>query len=188
MAGYFSNVGALIVAAVFGLLLGVAVLRIVLPLSGARFRNPICQLVYKATNPIVAPLGKIVPNVRNVSTAAILVALAISFAAATILMLLLGVPLSPLTLIMLGFGTLIQFVLSMYFWAIVIYALMSFVSPDRDNPLVELLTDLTRPVLKPFRAMPPKLQGLDLSPLWAGLVIRIVMYTFAYIGFIGLLS
>jgi YggT family protein len=188
MTGYLSNVGALIVAAIFGLLLLVAVLRVVLPLAGARFRNPICQLVYKATNPIVAPLGKILPNVRNVSTAAILVVLVISFAAATILLALLGVPLSPLTIVMVGFGTALQFTLSLYFWSIIVYALMSFLSPDHGNPLVELLTDLTRPVLKPFRKLPPKMSGIDLSPLWACLVLRIVMMTLTYIGFVGLLS
>jgi YggT family protein len=185
---YFSNIGALIASVLFGLLLFVAVLRVVLPISGARFRNPICQMVYRATNPILSPLGKFVPNVRNVSSAGILLAFVIATLAAATLMLLLGAPMNPLAVLWYGLGTLIQFTLTLYFWAIIVYALLSFVSPDRGNPAVELLTDLTAPVLKPFRKLPPKLPGMDLSPLWACLAIRIVQYTLSYVGMVGLLS
>lgn len=188
MGGYFGNVGAMIVGAIFGLMLFVAVMRVLLPLSGARFRNPICQFIYKTANPIVAPLGKLIPNVRNVSVAAILVAWLVAVLAALLLLGLLGLPVTPLSVLVFGTATLVQFTLTLYFWSIIVYALMSFVSPDYGNPVVELLTDFTAPILKPFRKLPPRMQGLDLSPLWACLTLRIVMYTLAYFGFVGLLS
>ena len=185
--GYFGNVAAMIVSAIFGLLLTAALLRVVLPLSGARFRNPICQLIYKATNPIVAPIGKVIPNIRGVSTAGIVVALVICLVFVTILIPLMGGSLSIGLVLLLACGTLMHFVLMFYFWTIIIFALMSFFSPEYGNPAVELLHDLTTPVLRPFRNMPPKIQGLSLAPLWATLLIKIIDFTLTYLGIPGLL-
>jgi YggT family protein len=65
-------------------------------------------------------------------------------------------------------------------------AVMSFFSPDYGNPAVELLNDLTEPVLRLFRKLPPRMSGLDLSPLWACVAIRIVQYSLGYIGLGGI--
>ena len=180
--GYLGGVGTIVVQAVFGLLLFVAVLRVLLPLCGARFRNPICQLVYKVTNPVLVPLTRVLPNVRGVSTAGILLALVIAILNVALVVLLNGSTVGPLAILVVGFGMLLHFVLSLYFWAIIIRALMSFFSPDMGNPAVEVLHDLTQPVLKLFQRLPPRGMGIDLSPLWACLAIRLVQYTLVYIG------
>ena len=64
----------------------------------------------------------------------------------------------------------------LYFWVIVIRALLSWVNPDPYNPIVRFLTLVTEPVLRPLRKLVPprKLGGLDLSPLLAILVLQFV--------------
>jgi YggT family protein len=172
--GYLGGVGSIIAQAIFGLLLLVFVLRVLLPLAGARFR--------RVTNPVLVPLTKVLPNVRGLSTAGVLVALLIALLNVAVVVMLGGGKWGFVQVLIVGFGMLLHFVLSLYFWTIIIRALMSFFSPDMGNPAVEVLHDLTDPVLRPFRLLPPRGLGIDLSPLWACLAIRLVQYTLMYIG------
>lgn len=61
----------------------------------------------------------------------------------------------------------IAWLLDLYSWVIIIAALMTWVSPDPRNPVVQFLRRVTEPVLDPVRRMLPpwKTGGLDLSPL-----------------------
>ncbi len=85
-----------------------------------------------------------------------------------------------------GFGfALIQLgltLLSLYTWIIIIRAVISWVSPDPHNPLVQLLHRITEPVLRPLRHLVPphKLGGLDISPILAILAIQFVKYVIVY--------
>lgn len=188
--GYFGGIGLILVQAVFGLLLFVAVLRVVLPLSGARFRNPICQLIYKTTNPVLVPLTRAIPNFRGVSSAGILLAWLVCLLGIGLLVLLTGSTVGAVAVVLLSVELLVYFVLALYFWMIIIRAVMSFFSPDMRNPAVEVLHDLTDPVLRPFQKLPPRGAGIDLSPLYACVAIRIAQFTLttlgAYLGLPGL--
>ena len=54
------------------------------------------------------------------------------------------------------------------FWLIVVRSLLSWVSPDPYNPIVQFIERVTEPVLAPFRTLVPSYRiGLDLSPLFA---------------------
>ncbi len=85
-----------------------------------------------------------------------------------------------------GFGLalvgLVLTVLSLYTWVIIIRALISWVSPDPYNPIVQILRQLTEPVLRPLRRLlPPRMTGgLDVSPILAILLIQLVRYTIIY--------
>lgn len=92
-----------------------------------------------------------------------------------------------------GFGfAMLQLVISIldiYTWVVIIRALLSWVSPDPYNPIVQILARLTEPLLRPLRRLVPphKLGGLDLSPLLLILVIQLVKYTLVYTVAGGLL-
>ena len=62
-------------------------------------------------------------------------------------------------------ATIVGFVLTIYMWIIIIRALISWVSPDPGNPIVEILYRLTEPVLAPIRYRMPDIGGIDLSPI-----------------------
>ncbi len=68
-------------------------------------------------------------------------------------------------------ATIISFVLTIYMWIIIIRALISWVNPDPNNPIVEILYRLTEPVLYPIRRRMPDIGGLDLSPIIVFIVI-----------------
>ena len=72
--------------------------------------------------------------------------------------------------------------LDVYFWVILVRALLSWVSPDPYNPIVRFLTLVTEPVLRPFRRLVPphRTGGLDLSPLLVLLLIQFVRNGLVY--------
>ena len=83
---------------------------------------------------------------------------------------------------MLALLQLVLTVLSLYTWVIIIRALISWVSPDPYNPIVQILARLTEPVLAPLRRLvPPRMTGnIDVSPILAILLIQLVRYTIIY--------
>ena len=59
--------------------------------------------------------------------------------------------------------------LTLLYWMILIRAVMSWVSPDPFNPIVQFLTNTTDPILEPIRRMLPASwrAGIDISPIIA---------------------
>ncbi|MBI4972169.1 MAG: YggT family protein [Candidatus Omnitrophica bacterium] len=64
-------------------------------------------------------------------------------------------------------------ILDIYFWIILIRALLSWVNPDPFNPIVQFLERVTEPVLAPIRKIIPPM-GMDFSPLIAALAIYFI--------------
>jgi YggT family protein len=63
--------------------------------------------------------------------------------------------------------------LTIFYWLVLIRAIMSWVNPDPFNPIVQFLEKSTEPVLEPIRRILPaglKL-GIDISPIIAFLAI-----------------
>lgn len=57
---------------------------------------------------------------------------------------------------------------------IIIGVLLSWVSPDPSNPIVQAIYGITEPLLRPFRRFVPVLGGLDISPIFALLSFQIL--------------
>ena len=63
---------------------------------------------------------------------------------------------------------LIGLILTIFTWVLIIRALVSWVSPDPYNPIVQFLHRVTEPVLEPIRRiLPMGSMRIDLSPLIA---------------------
>jgi len=68
--------------------------------------------------------------------------------------------------------TILNYILTIANWLIIIRALISWVSPDPYNTIVQFLYKTTEPLLAPFRKIIPIYTiGLDLSPIFALLFI-----------------
>ena len=86
---------------------------------------------------------------------------------------------SPLSVVH-GFGEGLILVLALFpfpgFFSLVIIigALLSWVSPDPSNPVVQAIYGVSEPLLDPFRRFVPLLGGLDLSPIVALLCFQIL--------------
>ena len=67
-------------------------------------------------------------------------------------------------------ASIVDIVLSIFYWLILIRALISWVNPDPNNTIVQFLYRATEPILTPIRRMLPRM-GIDLSPIIAFLII-----------------
>lgn len=70
----------------------------------------------------------------------------------------------------------IGWLLDLYSYVIIAAALISWVSPDPRNPIVQFLRQVTEPVLAPVRRLLPpwKTGGLDLSPVVVLIAIQFI--------------
>jgi len=66
-------------------------------------------------------------------------------------------------------------ILTMIQWLVIAAALISWVSPDPRNPIVQFLYKTTEPILRPFRRIlpPSRTGGIDISPI---LVILLIVF------------
>ncbi|HUN71292.1 MAG TPA: YggT family protein [Steroidobacteraceae bacterium] len=170
------NLLALIVGELLSLALFVVLMRLLLQLVRADFRNPICQAIVRLTNPLVIPLRRILPPIRKLDTATVVAVTLIAAILVTVGFAFSGFPADALLWIQQVVLTVAYAVLWIYFWAIVVYALLSLVAPGGYSPLQSVLASLCEPVLGPFRRIIPGIAGIDLSPLWACLAIQIILY------------
>ncbi len=57
---------------------------------------------------------------------------------------------------------------------VIVGALLSWVSPDPSNPVVQAIYGISEPLLKPFRRFVPPMGGVDISPILALLCFQIL--------------
>ncbi len=160
---------AFIVNAIAQLYLFVLLLRLLLPWLGADFRNPLAQAILKITSPVVVPLRRIIPPVGRIDTATVLVAVILQYVTIVVLLMIRGIyPEATFTSIAITTAVnLLILMLNLFIFAIIIRVILSWVSQGGYNPAVAIIHTLTDRVLLPFRRIIPPLGGLDLSPLFA---------------------
>jgi YggT family protein len=171
--GYFANAGQIVIQFVFGALVALIVLRVLLQWVRANFYNPICQFLYKATNPVLMPLRKVIPAWRNLDIAAIALAWLATALKLVLLYATVGQSLGLIGLAVLALADLVDFVLLLYIVLVLVRVVLSFVGADSYHPVVPLVMQLTEPVLKPFRRLIPNVGGIDFSPMVLLLVITL---------------
>jgi YggT family protein len=72
----------------------------------------------------------------------------------------------------LALAKIVDLVLTLYMWAIIIRALLSWVNPDPSNPIVRALYNITEPVLSAIRRnLPVFFGGIDFAPMVVILII-----------------
>jgi YggT family protein len=153
----------------------VFLLRVIMPLVRADFRNPVGEAVLKLTNPLVLPLRRVIPPGRKFDVAS-LVALLIVQLAKTVVLLLVSRALLRLDMVLIAasYGLLLT-VLQFYLYAVLIYALMSWFAGASYSPVGLVLGRICEPLLAPFRRLIPPLGGLDLSALFLIIALQAVI-------------
>ena len=151
-------------------------LRLLLQLVRADFRNPIARAIVRLTNPVIVPLRRVLPPAGRIDTASVVAVVAVSIAKVLAVVLMTGFGLPPWLFVLRAVVVdLIRLVLQTWFFAILIYALLSLVAPGTRSPAQEMLAALCEPLLSRIRRVIPPIADLDLSPLWAGIAIQALL-------------
>jgi YggT family protein len=166
---------------VFGLFTYALLLRFVMQLLRAPFRNPVGQAVIALTDWIVKPLRRVLPGFRGIDWASLVATYLFQLLWLLAYFLVFGTPfaLTGSGIVYLLVATLIS-LLKAALWLLIIVvfaqAILSWVAPD--GPAAGLLNALTFPFLRPIRRVLPPIGGtLDLSPLVVIVVAQLLQIT-----------
>ncbi|MBS4079200.1 MULTISPECIES: YggT family protein [Pseudomonas] len=170
------NTAAVYVLQTLGsLYLLIVLLRFVLQLVRANFYNPLCQFIVKATQPLLKPLRRIIPSVFGLDMSSLVLAILVQLALmALTLLLTYGTTGNPLQLFIWSIIGVTALFLKIFFFALIISVILSWVAPGSHNPGAELVNQICEPALAPFRKILPNLGGLDLSPIFAFLALKLI--------------
>lgn len=165
-----------LVDTVFALYIIVVMLRVLLQLVHADFRNPISQFVYQATNPPLRLVTRIIPRWHRVDVAAIIFVLVLCFVDIEINLLLLSLDASVPVVTILIWSLLKALVLlcNLFTFTILIQALASWLTPGAHSPATALLWNINEPLMRPVRNVVPSIGGLDISPLIVIIALQVV--------------
>jgi YggT family protein len=148
-------------------------LRLILQWARVDARNPFCQFILRLTNPLVLPLRRALPPVGAVDSATLVALLALQ-AALTWALVQLACLADPglMQLLALTILRTLQLLLRIFFFAILIHVVLSWVSPGGYSPAAVLVDAIANPLLAPFRRFIPPIAGIDLSPLFALILLQ----------------
>lgn len=156
-----------IVQTLVQLYLIVLILRLIVPWLGGSFQNPVAQAILKLTSPLIVPIRRILPPLGRLDTATLLVTFIVQYLMVLLIAAIRQFPTGILELSVTSAVKLLVLTLNVFVFAIFIRVILSWVNPGAYNPLVALIDSLTEPVLRPFRRLLPSLGGIDLSPIFA---------------------
>jgi YggT family protein len=162
---------AFIVNAIANLYLLVLLLRFWLPVLRADFRNPLAQAILKLTSPLVVPLRRIMPAFGKLDTATILVAFVVQYLTILVVLLIYRDTASFALISVTSLVNLVFLSLRLFAFAIVIRVILSWVSVGGHNPATAIIDILTDPILRPFRRLIPPIGGMDISPVFAMILL-----------------
>lgn len=172
-------VGLFVVSLFFSLFIFTIWLRISLRYFRISALNPVSQLIYTLTDPLINPIQKIVQEKPKPGQ---------RYELATIVALIL-VEILKLVIISFiafhGMMNLVYFLIylladliiqpcDLLFFAILIRVFMSFVNPAWNGPVADFLRIITEPILKKGRQVFPDISGFDFSPFIILMILKVI--------------
>jgi len=152
-----------LVNTLFDLYLFVMAIRLVLAYIGSNYYDPLTQFTVRLTDCIVKPVRRVLPNVRGIEISTLVLIFAIEIIKFTLISLLsFGIP-AILGLVILAFGDVLQLMIQIFFYAILLQALLSWIQPM--SPMNRILYQFTSPIMRPLHRIIPPVGGFDITPI-----------------------
>ncbi len=168
-----ANIVSLIIDTVATLLAGVLLLRFWM--QAVRVRPPFSlgQFMFKTTDWLVLPLRRLLPGVGGFDWASLVGGLLVALLSVAIE---LGVrsAFAVEPWLMLSLRSLLHWVIYGFIGLLFMEVIFSWVNPDA--PLAPIVRALNQPLMRPLRRFIPPIAGVDLSPILAFLMLRVVLY------------
>jgi len=171
-----------ILQSLIGLYLMAFVLRLGMQWVRADFRNPIVQFVLTVTNPLVAPVRRVLAPVYKIDTATLVIFVLLQWATISLLSVFVcAVTPGLITALGLAIIACLRLGLNVYSGIVFGYVLLSWVSQGAYNPSLamigSLLKGLAEPLLAPVRRFIPPIAGWDLSPIFLLIGLQAIAQT-----------
>jgi YggT family protein len=161
-----SSAGLFLVQTIFDFTIFIFIMRFLLQLVNANFYNPLSQMIVKLSNWPRQILGRFLPVYRRFDSATLIFLLILEMAKFLLIFALQTSAMANISgVLLLAVADLLSQIINVFFYTIIIGAILSWVQATQLHTLWELTQQLANPLLQPVQKILPPLGGLDLSPL-----------------------
>ncbi|MBA2690634.1 MAG: YggT family protein [Burkholderiales bacterium] len=175
----FSQAGQFLLQTIEFVIVYPALMRFYMQLFRAPIRNPFSNFIIAVTDFAVKPLRRFIPGMHGLDMASLIwawlaeVLILVLFFALAGANVFLGGPLALPAIVFLAFVKLLRFSIYLLIFAVLVQAILSWVSPY--HPLMPVFNSLTRPVLRPLQRFLPTPGGVDFSPLVIFVICQLLL-------------
>ena len=184
MNSALSDIAVTIASPLFSLALFLIAMRFLAQLCGVNPYNPISTGLRSITDPIVAPINRLVPAGRRLNIGAIIALIVCQVIYIAVMLALISRSdafngLQSLIWSTLGAAGLL---INIVFYSVLAMIIVSFIAPQSNHPAVEFVWQLTEPVMAPLRNFIPSMGGLDFSPIVLFIGINVIRVSLGHMA------
>lgn len=184
MNSALSDIAVTIASPLFSLALFLIAMRFLAQLCGVSPYNPISTGLRSITDPIVAPINRLVPAGRRLNIGAIIALIVCQVIYIAVMLALISRfdafnGLQSLIWSTLGAAGLL---INIVFYSVLAMIIVSFIAPQSNHPAVEFVWQLTEPVMAPLRNFNLSMGGLDFSPIVLFIGINVIRVSLGHMA------
>lgn len=176
MGNELGSAGLMLVNTLINIYLFLLMLRFLLQASRADYYNPLSQSVVKITQPVVGLFqGFLGPVAGRFDLATLAAGFALKVVSIIAIFMVIGIGMPPIPgLLIAGVAALANAILKIYFFAMIVMIILSWVAPNASHPGALLVMQLVEPIMAPVRKVIPALGMIDLSPIVVFIAINLI--------------
>jgi len=176
MGNTLGSAGLMLVNSAINIYLFILMLRFLLQASRADYYNPLSQSVVKITQPVVGLFqGFLGPVAGRFDLATLAAGFILKVVSMVIIFMVIGVGIPPIIgLLIGGVAAVANAILKIYFFALIVMIILSWVAPNANHPGAMLVMQLVEPIMAPVRKVIPPLGMIDLSPIVVFIAINLL--------------
>ncbi|NYT71209.1 YggT family protein [Halomonas sp. QX-2] len=176
MGNELGSAGLMLVNTLINIYLFLLMLRFLLQASRADYYNPLSQSVVKITQPVVGLFqGFLGPVAGRFDLATLAAGFVLKVVSIIAIFMVIGVGMPPIAgLLIAGVAALANAILKIYFFALIVMIILSWVAPNASHPGALLVMQLVEPIMAPVRKVIPSLGMIDLSPIVVFIAINLI--------------
>lgn len=176
MGNSLASTGLDLLNILINIYLFILMLRFLLQASQADYYNPLSQSVVKITQPVVGLFqGFLGPVAGRFDLATLAAGFTLKVLSMVGIFMVIGVGMPPIAgLLIGGVAALANAILKIYFFALIVMIILSWVAPNASHPGALLVMQLVEPIMAPVRKVIPPLGMIDLSPIVVFIAINLI--------------
>ena len=184
MNSALSDIAVTIASPLFSLALFLIAMRFLAQLCGVSPFNPISTGLRRITDPIVAPINRLVPAGKRLNIGAVIALIVCQVIYIAVMLARISRfdafnVLQSLIWSALGAAGLL---INIVFYSVLAMIVVSFLAPQSNHPAVEFVWQLTEPVMAPLRNFIPSMGGLDFSPIVLFIGINVIRVSLGHMA------
>ncbi len=170
-----AEISIFLISSIISLYVFAVLLRLLLGFARADFHNPLSQFVVKATNPVLAPMRRLIPAIGKIDSSAVLLAYGLTLLKNIFISLIGYGAMNLPQLLFSSLGDLLIGIIWLYIIFLFIGIIFSWIGNAAVNPIYSLINSLTNPILRPIRRIVPPVGMMDFSSLIAILLMNVLL-------------